>query len=175
MKLKGMQLSKSMTKFFNCTNLSRDLCKLIGEFLGSDVPLKRGNEYYVLESGGETLIKSRKFGHLYISSLGRNRHIHVYTIFRRTPCSYIGNYKHTIVVCHGRKGALKFVTTFSRFKHKQRRFFPNKKIDVQRYLKEYSQLSFQEVPQSTKIENSFGNFYLENQVLNIRDSVQVNV
>ena len=157
-----IKLSKYTQPILECTILERNTCKLVGEFAGNDVPLLRGDKYYVLHSGKNTYVRMNLDGHAYASRLGENRHIHVFEVVRRTPCSYLAEYKHTVIICHStnRKDVFKFRKIFSHLKGKTRRFFPNRKLDVQKYLTEYVNMSFEVIPDEVEINFVNGNFHL---------------
>jgi len=157
-----MILSKYTQPLFDLTALDRNSCKLIGEFAGNDVHLQRGDSYYVLCEGLNTYVKTAFNNHMFGSLLGRNRHLHLFEVLRRTPCSYVAKYKHTIIICHSNKGDVyKFRKIFSHMKGKVKRFFPNRKLDVQNYLREYGGIKFEVIPDEVEIDYKFGNFYLD--------------
>ena len=152
------KFSEPIVEFLSDTNM----CRLVGEFAGNDVHLQRGDEYYVLESGRYTHINTEVNNQLVGARLGENRHVHAYKVIRRTPCSYICSYKHTIVICHGRWNVWKFSYVFENLmKQRARRFFPNRTLDVQKYLNEYTHLVFENIPNTVTIRYQYGNFHLD--------------
>ena len=156
-----MKLSKHSQPILGATMLDRNMCKLIGEFAGNDVHMRRGGEYYVLKSGRQTFVKTVYHDHTYRGILGQNRYVHVFEVKRRTPCSYVAQYKHSVIICHARLNKIfKFKTVFGELKGYIRRFFPNRKIDVQKYLQEYIELPFEDIPENVKIDYKHGDFIL---------------
>jgi len=157
-----IQLSKYTQPLLECTPFDCNTCKLVGEFAGNDVHLLRGGQYYVLHSGKNTFVRMKIDGMRYGSRLGENRHIHVYEVVRRTPCSYVTKYVHTIIICHSlnRKDVFKFRKIFCHLNGKTRRFFPNRTLDVQKYLIEYLNMRFEIIPDEVEITYKHGNFTL---------------
>ena len=157
-----IKLSKHTQPLLESTPLDVNSCKLVGEFAGTDVHLLRGSLYYVLESGQHTFVKTTFGGHIYGSRLGENRHIHVFEVLRRTPCSYVAKYNHTLIICHcrNRKDVFKFRTIFQHLKELTRRFFPNRKLDIQKYLNEYVTMKFERIPNEVEVNYKNGNFHL---------------
>ena len=156
-----MNLSKFSQPILEVTQLDRNTCKLVGEFAGNDVHLLRGGHYYVLESGHHTFVKTEINNQMYRAQLGENRHIHVFEVKRRTPCSYVTMYKHTLIICHSHRGEVfKFRKIFCHLKGRRRRFFPNRKLDIQKTLQEYVNLPFQQIPKEVGVDYKHGNFVL---------------
>ena len=157
-----IKLSKYTQPILECTPFDRNTCKLVGEFAGNDVHLLRGEKYYVLHSGENTFVRMKLDGHTYASRLGENRHVHVFEVVRRTPCSYVTEYLHTIIICHSlnQKDVFKFRKVFNHLKDKTRRFFPNRKLDVQKYLTEYVNMQFETIPDEVEITFKHGSFTL---------------
>ena len=160
-----IKLSKFSLPILDSTPLDSHLCKIVGEFAGNDVSLLRGGLYYVLHSGKYTFVKLKIDGHAYGSRLGENRHVHTFEVMRRTPCSYVAQYKNTTVICHAtnRKDVFKFQQVFSHLENKTRRFFPNRKMNVQKYLQEYVNMPFEQIPDEVVINYVKGNFHLDLQ------------
>ena len=153
-----MKLSKYSEPILEKTGLDANCCKIIGEFAGNDVHMLRGEMYYVLETGKNTFVKTNSFN----SKLGDNRHLHVFEIKRRTPCSYVTEYRYTLIICHSNTGVVfKFKTTFLSLKGLKRRFFPNRQMDVQVYLQEYANMNFSALPEKIVCEYRHGNFYVD--------------
>ena len=168
-----IKLSKHTQPLLESTPLDVNSCKLVGEFAGTDVHLLRGSLYYVLESGQHTFVKTTFGGNIYGSRLGENRHIHVFEVLRRTPCSYVAKYNHTLVICHcsNRTDVFKFRTIFQHLLADPeaplvgagltRRFFPNRKLDIQKYLNEYVNMKFKIIPNEVEVNYRSGNFHLD--------------
>ena len=159
-----INLSKYSQPILDCTPFDRNTCKSIGEFAGNDVHLKRGDLYYVLESGGHTFVKVKLDSNDFCSQLGENRHMHVYQVKRRTPCSYVTEYKHTQIICHSRNQQDVYIFTKC-FENRKgpRRFFPNRRLDVQKYLTEYATMPFETIPNEVDIKYRGGDFQLDLQ------------
>lgn len=158
-----IKLSKFTQPILESTILERNTCKLVGEFAGNDVALMRGDQYYVLRSGKSTFVRMKLDGHTYANRLGENRHVHVFEVLRRTPCSYVAEYKHSFIICHStnRRDVFKFRNIFSHLKKRTRRFFPNRKLDIQMYLQSYVNMPFDVIPDEVKINFVNGNFHLD--------------
>ena len=157
-----MKLSKGTQQVYDLTTLDRNSCKIVGEFAGNDVHLQRGDNYYVLQQGQSTYVKTKLNNKFFGARLGTNRHLHVMIVQRRTPCSYVTEYSHTIITCHSSRGSVyTFRTEFPHLKGRMRRFFPNRTLDVQKHLSEYISLNFEAIPPEVGIEYRHGNFYLD--------------
>ena len=138
-----MKLSVQMQTAFDTCILDFFMCKLVGEFAGFDVPLLRGDTYYTLTSGRSSYVHNNSYR--FSSLLGTNRHVHKWLIKKRTPCSYIADYQGTTVICHSIAGdVFKFEHKFEHI-NSNRRFFPNRKLDVQSHLKGYIDQPFNKI------------------------------
>lgn len=155
-----MKLSKSAQALYENSALSAIAAKLVGEFAGTDVALLPGAFHYTLTDGRFSYRYMTHGDRMCAQQVGENRHLHCWRIKRRTPCSYVTAYDHTVVVVHGRHGVCrKFTFEFPRLKGMQRRFFPGSNLDVQTHLKEYVKM-FETMPECGISHSKFGNFFL---------------
>ena len=147
-----MKLSVQMRALFDMHLFNFDMCKLIGEFAGFDVPLLRGDTYYTLCSGGASYVNNNPI--CVNTLLGANRYVHKWFIKKRTPCSYVCDYRGTTVICHSIGGEVYKYEHIFQNKILNKRFFPNRVLDVQSHLKEYINQPFQEID-VTRVEIRF--------------------
>ena len=134
-----------MRALFDMHLFNSDMCKLIGEYAGFDVSLLRGETYYTLCSGRASYVHNNTYK--LNTLLGTNRYVHKWLVKKRTPCSYVCDYQGTTVICHSLGGEVyKFEHTFEPITNK--RFFPNRVLDVQAHLREYINQPFQVIDAS---------------------------
>lgn len=151
-------LSKTSRLIHICTPLGEDISRLVGELLGTDVAPRKGELYLVLHNGERTYLCLKNDEP---SFLGNNRIVHLFKILSNTACAYRTVYDHSTVICHNPKGPVcKFLWKFCHLKNKKRRFFPNKHYDVQKYLREYVNMPFPQIP-NIGVTNVWNNFFVD--------------
>ena len=155
-----MKLSKSASALYENCCLTAIAAKLVGEFAGTDVSLLPGAFHYTLTDGEYSYRYLTHEGRMCAHQVGENRHLHCWRVKRRTPCSYVTVYDHTVVVVHGRRGVCrKFNFNFPHLTGMERRFFPGSHLDVQTHLKEYVDM-FDNMPDCEVSHSKFDNFFL---------------
>lgn len=158
-----MKLSK--TACLVNKKIDKHCSKLVGEFLGTDVPLLRGDTYLSLEWGRRTFVEHKGS----VSVLGINRYIHRWEIIKRTPCSYVCLYKDTQIICHccATEECLTYNYTFqTKVTNFPKRFFPHRSprnFEKQDILNSYAKLPFCKLPPHAKVKYAFKSFFLSTQ------------
>ena len=151
-------LSNSSKVIYNIISLPKDIIRIIGEYCNYDTFLLPGNLYYKEEFDSKTYIQNSEFN--FLSTLGENRLLHVYKVRKRTACSIITTYLHTIVICHGFSEDLyRFKIVLKKKKDHCKRFFPVFTTrQIERTLNNANE--FFEVPAETNIISRGKHFIL---------------
>ena len=158
-----MSLSKKSKAVAQTSGLSTDLCRLVGEFVGADLPLLPRMKFYDMEVGGHTYVRaSKRFG-FYTCMVGKNLHLNEWIVKKRTPKSYVVQYSQSIIVCESELGVTyKFHADVPEHKNKVKRIFPfRRKMQTALILKKLSEKSF--ITLSGLLCTSNNDFYLDFQ------------
>ena len=164
-----MSLSKRSRAVYVATTQSTDICRLIGEFLGTDLPLKPRDKFYDLEIGGLSFIACNFEGFRCV--LGKNIHLNEWTVRSRTPKSYILKYCQTIVVCAGDVGVTyRFKCELAKYsENKIKRVFPFRRTQPNAsLLQNLCERASLILSCGTKTRESEGDFYRDFSKKNLK-------
>lgn len=158
-----MSLSRKSKAVFTATGLSTDLCRLVGEYLGSDLALLPKQNFYDIEIGGKSYIKFPNWNG-YNFPVGTNLHLNEWIVKKRTPKSYVVAYSKTIVICENLKGITYKFSAHIPELDRVRRIFPfRRKLNTERILKDLSDRTYVVLNCDTKIVGSGKNFIIDFQ------------
>ena len=117
-------MSEETKLLVSITPLNKDLVHIIGELSGFELPLKKGDIFYEVESGGYTLVTPEPQDVRFM--LGRNCFLHQYTVIRKTLKSYTLEYLRSTVIIYSKvlEDFYKFGFSFDHMKKYQKRVFP---------------------------------------------------
>lgn len=155
-----MQLSKSAHIILEKSQLPLILCKLVGEFAGTDVALLRGDSFFELERGGTTFVALDEKRYV----LGDNIHVHQWLVKRRTPKSYVIQYKDTVVVCENGWACYKYNAVSKKLEGKEKRIFPFRrklKNDQKNVVSNIIERNYQSLPPNVKVVPISHNFFVQ--------------
>lgn len=162
-----MHLSPKSKIVAEITGIGKDLSRLVGEFGGTDLHLLPGDSFYDISMGGYSFVKmARDFG-LYSGIIGKNIHVNEWLVKKRTPKSYVVEYRRTVVVCETDFGlTYKYCAKLSGYDKCIRRVFPfRRKMQTTHVFKELAEREYAVLLCTSKFQTN-GDFYLNFSQIN---------
>ena len=156
-------LSKKSREVELATGIGVDLSRLVGEFAGTDLTLLPGECFYDIELGGYSFVKMAQDFGLYSGIIGKNIHVNEWVVKKRTPKSYVVQYKQTSIICETDFGlTYKYHVMLKENANRVRRIFPFRRRlqPNQHILEELDERKYDILACTSKVRNN-GDFYLK--------------
>ena len=161
-------LSKQSREVERATGIGVDLSRLVGEYIGTDLPLLPGECFYDIELGGYSFVKMAQDFGLYSGIIGKNIHVNEWVVKRRTPQSYVVKYRQTSVICETDFGlTYKYYAVLKEHVNRVRRIFPfRRKLQPNQHILEELEERKYDVLACTSKARTNGDFFLHFSEIN---------